>query len=93
MNTPSQQWSRRAGAEPFSRRRVVRGAAGIVALGGMLGSPATPLVRGALVRAQGEERTLTLASYGSPIDLDPHSAAEDRSAMAIRGAYEQLIAL
>ena len=36
---------------------------------------------------------LTVASYGSPVDLDPHSAAEDRSAMAIRGAYEQLIAL
>ena len=30
-----------------------------MALGGMLGSPATPLVRGALVRAQGEETTLT----------------------------------
>ena len=65
----------------------------MVALGGLLGSPAAPLARGALVRAQGEESTLTVASYGSPVDLDPHSAAEDRSAMAIRGAYEQLIAL
>jgi peptide/nickel transport system substrate-binding protein len=64
-----------------------------VTLGGLLRSPAAPLARGAVVRAQGEEGTLTVASYGSPVDLDPHSAAEDRSAMAIRGAYEQLIAL
>ncbi len=78
---------------PLSRRGVVRGTAGIVALGGLLRSPASPLARGALVRAQGEESILTVASYGSPVDLDPHSAAEDRSALAIRGAYEQLIAL
>src|SRR5215217_3756356 len=93
MNTTSTQRTRRAAAVPFSRREVVRGAAGMVALGGLLGSPATPLVRGALVKAQGDEAVLTVASYGSPVDLDPHSAAEDRSAMAIRGAYEQLIAL
>ena len=93
MNTTSTRRPRRATTVPLSRRGVVRGAAGIVALGGLLGSPAAPLARGALVRAQGEEGTLTVASYGSPVDLDPHSAAEDRSAMAIRGAYEQLIAL
>jgi peptide/nickel transport system substrate-binding protein len=93
MNTTSRQQTRRVTAVPLSRRGVVRGAAGMVALGGLLGSPAIPLARSALVRAQGEESTLTVASYGSPVDLDPHSAAEDRSAMAIRGAYEQLIAL
>jgi peptide/nickel transport system substrate-binding protein len=42
---------------------------------------------------QSDAGALTVASYGSPIDLDPHSAVEDRSALAIRGAYEQLIAL
>ena len=84
MNNTSIQRTRRAAAMPLSRSGVVRGAAGIVALGGLLESPAAPLA----VRAQGTEGTLTVASYGSPVDLDPHSAAEDRSAMAIRGAYE-----
>ena len=93
MNNTSIQRTRRAAALPLSRRGVVRGAAGMVALGGLLRLPAAPLTRGALVRAQGAEGTLTVASYGSPVDLDPHSAAEDRSALAIRGAYEQLIAL
>jgi len=64
-----------------------------VTLGGLVGSPATPLVNSVQARSQGAESTLTVASYGSPVDLDPHSAAEDRSALAIRGAYEQLIAL
>ena len=93
MNTISTRWTRRATAAPLSRRGVVRGAAGIVALGGLLGSPAASLARGALVSAQAEEGTLTVASYGSPVDLDPHSAAEDRSAMAIQAAYEPLMAL
>src|SRR5215207_6671405 len=68
MNTISTQSTRRAVATPVSRRGVVRGAAGIVALGGLLGSPAAPLARGALLRAQGEAGTLTVASYGSPVD-------------------------
>ncbi|MCC7022662.1 MAG: ABC transporter substrate-binding protein [Thermomicrobiales bacterium] len=42
---------------------------------------------------QTDPATLTIASYGSPVDLDPHSAAEDRSALALRGPYEQLITL
>ena len=83
MNNTSIQRTRRA-ALLLSRRGVVRGAAGIVALGGLLGSHAAPLAGSALVRAQGAEGTLTVASYGSPVDLDPHSAAEDRSALAIR---------
>ena len=42
---------------------------------------------------QGDAATLTIGVNGSPSDLDPHAAYDYRSTLAIRGPYEQLIAL
>jgi peptide/nickel transport system substrate-binding protein len=42
---------------------------------------------------QGDATTLTIGVNGSPSDLDPHAAYDYRSTLAIRGPYEQLIAL
>jgi len=42
---------------------------------------------------QGDAKTLTIGVNGSPSDLDPHAAYDYRSTLAIRGPYEQLIAL
>jgi peptide/nickel transport system substrate-binding protein len=72
-----------------SRRRLLGGAAalGLAApLAGTLGAPAP-------VQAQADPATLTIAMNGTPSDLDPHSAYDYRSAIALRGPYEQLIAL
>ena len=73
---------------PISRRRVVQGAVGALALGSV---PTTSV--GSVTAQDADRSLLVIASYGSPVDLDPHSAAEDRSALVIRGAYEPLIAL
>lgn len=74
-------------ASTISRRRLLGGAAA-------LGAAATLLP--ALARsggAQAAARTLTVALDGSPSDLDPHTANDYRSEVALRGIYENLIAL
>ena len=72
-----------------TRRRLLGGAA---ALG--LAVPAAGVLSTAVrVAAQGEPATLTIVMNGTPSDLDPHSAYDYRSAIALRGPYEQLIAL
>ncbi len=42
---------------------------------------------------QGDPTTLTIAMDGSPSDLDPHSAYDYRSVLAIVGTYEGLLGL
>ncbi len=81
----------RAVAGTGTRRAVIKGAAA-------LGFAATVPVTGSASAAagparQGDPKTLTVAVYGSPANLDPHSAYDYRSAMAIRGPFEGLIAL
>jgi peptide/nickel transport system substrate-binding protein len=73
--------------QPASRRRVLQSAA---ALG-----IATPLARfpQASSAARQDGQTLVIAMNGSPTNLDPHSSYDYRSALAIRGPYETLIAL
>lgn len=76
-----------SGASTISRRRLLGGAAA-------LGAAATLLP--ALARsggAQAAARTLTVALDGSPSDLDPHTANDYRSEVALRGIYENLIGL
>jgi peptide/nickel transport system substrate-binding protein len=77
-----------AGHSLISRRSVVQGAIGALALGS---APTTSL--GSVAAQDANRSLLVIASYGTPVDLDPHSAVEDRSALVIRGAYEPLIAL
>jgi len=48
---------------------------------------------GAITRRAADPTTLTIAMDASPTDLDPHSSYDYRSALAILGAYEGLIAL
>lgn len=90
----------RSGA--ISRREVVRRAAALgiggAALTTILNASRTaaapaPASSRALGRAAGDPKTLTLALDGSPSDLDPHSAYDYRSTMAILGPYEGLIGL
>ncbi|CAA9584921.1 MAG: Oligopeptide ABC transporter, periplasmic oligopeptide-binding protein OppA [uncultured Thermomicrobiales bacterium] len=71
---------------PRSRRAVLKGAAGLG-----LAAPLARLPRGAAARQAGG--TLTIAMNGAPTNLDPHSSYDYRSALAIRGPYETLIAL
>jgi peptide/nickel transport system substrate-binding protein len=75
---------------PFTRRQALKGAAGLG-----LAAPAARALLGSAssVSAQEEGSTLTIAMNGSPSDLDPHSAYDYRSAIAVRGPYESLIAL
>ncbi len=55
---------------------------------------ASPGVDAASLRVQSvDANTLTIALNGSPSDLDPHSAYDYRSALPLRGPYEQLLAL
>ncbi|MCC6315102.1 MAG: ABC transporter substrate-binding protein [Thermomicrobiales bacterium] len=76
----------------LSRRRLIGRAA---ALG--LALPAAQALRAAPTHAappaQTDPATLTIAMNGSPSDLDPQSADDYRSIVAIRGVYEQLIDL
>ncbi len=78
-------------AAAVSRRRLVGGLAAVGAAA--LGLPGATPAFAAGARRQGEATTLTLALDGSPSDLDPHLAADQRSALAIMGIYEGLIAL
>jgi peptide/nickel transport system substrate-binding protein len=85
----------RAASGHLSRRSLLRraAAAGItVPVAGALGGSA-PRPAGAAVARQSDPATLTIALNGSPSDLDPHSAYDYRSAIALRGPYEGLIAL
>ena len=78
------------GGQLHTTRRHLLGAA--AALG--LTVPVTGLLGGgAPVAAQDDLETLTIAMNGTPSDLDPHSAYDYRSAIALRGPYEGLIAL
>ncbi|HEY8446887.1 MAG TPA: ABC transporter substrate-binding protein [Thermomicrobiales bacterium] len=81
-------------------RRAVLGRAAALGLGGAalataraVAAPATARRRATHTRWQGDATTLTIASFGSASDLDPHSAYDYRSTMAILGAYEGLIGL
>jgi peptide/nickel transport system substrate-binding protein len=76
----------------LSRRSVVKAGiagAGSLALGAQLGSRSSALARA----VQGDASTLTIATNGSPSDLDPHSQYDQRSTLAVRGPYEGLIGL
>ena len=75
-------------AAAATRRGLLKGAA---ALGVAAALPAAPTV--AAPARQADPKTLTLALYGAPVNLDPHSAYDYRSAIAIRGPFEGLIAL
>jgi peptide/nickel transport system substrate-binding protein len=81
---------------PLNRRSLLRRAAvagvAVPAAGAVAGLTTRPAM--AMPRArQAEPETLTIALNGSPSDLDPHSAYDYRSAIALRGPYQGLIAL
>ena len=81
-------------AAGVSRRALMRQAAALGAAGALAGrGPARAAAAAGLPAGQGDAATLTVAMNGSPSDLDPHSAYDYRSAMAVRGPYEGLIAL
>jgi peptide/nickel transport system substrate-binding protein len=81
----------------IDRRTLLRtaGATGAVGLVSTSGSAiaAPGGMRSMVHRGQDGETTLVIAVDGSPSDLDPHSAYDYRSVMAILGAYEGLIGL
>ena len=91
-----------AAASALTRRELLRrtGALGLAVPAGTL-LPATLAAvsptRGPQLASpasvQGDATTLTIGVNGSPSDLDPHAAYDYRSTLAIRGSYEQLIAL
>jgi peptide/nickel transport system substrate-binding protein len=78
-----------------TRRAVVQGAAaaGIVAATGSHLDTLGARSASAAAARQVDPATLQIALNGSPSDLDPHSAYDYRSAIALRGPYEGLIAL
>ncbi len=80
------------------RRLLMTGAitgAGAAALATLptAAAPAQSPSTGQSARRAADPTTLTIAMDASPTDLDPHSAYDYRSALAILGAYEGLIAL
>lgn len=79
-----------------NRRQLLGAGAGAAALG-MIGAErtgASPSRRTTNVpRFADDPKTLTLGLTGPPSNLDPHTAADYRSSLAIRAAYETLIAL
>jgi peptide/nickel transport system substrate-binding protein len=88
-------------AAVLSRRRLLAratalglGGVAAVELGRTLPAAAAPGTTGALLApAAATASTLTIGADGSPSDLDPHSAYDYRSVLAILGAYEPLIGL
>ena len=74
-----------------TRRGVLSGAAALGLAAALPGAPTAPAA--AAPGRQADPKTLTLALYGAPVNLDPHSAYDYRSAIAIRGPFEGLIAL
>jgi peptide/nickel transport system substrate-binding protein len=82
----------------LDRRKLLTSAGAVGALGiaaGASAASAAPasISAGRLARLQDDEDLLVIAVDGSPSDLDPHSAYDYRSVMAILGAYEGLIGL
>ncbi len=77
----------------LDRRALLKGAAALSA------AVAAPAVAGTGRAAQAAPARqagggmLTIAMYGSPVNLDPHTSYDYRSTMAIRGPFEGLIAL
>jgi peptide/nickel transport system substrate-binding protein len=59
----------------------------------VLASPTLATRLSSPANVQEDPATLTIGVNGSPSDLDPHAAYDYRSTLAIRGPYEQLIAL
>ena len=85
---------------PFNRRSLLKSGAvagvAAVALAAITPAEAAPSpsrVTGGTERRAPDPTTLTIAMDASPTDLDPHSAYDYRSALAILGAYEGLITL
>jgi peptide/nickel transport system substrate-binding protein len=80
----------------IDRRSLLKsaGAAGAAGLIGPAGHAAAAPggLRASIERAQDED-ILVIAVDGSPSDLDPHSAYDYRSVMAILGAHDGLLAL
>ena len=81
----------------LSRRALLQQATVAGLIGHAVGSgvAAAPGPRPAVewIAPQRDALTLVIASSGLPSDLDPHSAYDYRSLMAILGAYEGLIGL
>src|SRR5690242_18572453 len=81
-------------AARLDRRALLARAAAL----GLIAPAARPLIAprpaAASLRVQAAQPgTLTIALNGSPSDLDPHSAYDYRSALPLRGPYEQLLSL
>ncbi len=100
MSSQDSSYRRQKAAASALSRRALLGRATALGLGGAalatapaLAAPAARLRPARFTRRQGDPTTLTIASFGSPSDLDPHSAYDYRSTMAILGAYEGLIVL
>ena len=74
-----------------TRRGVLKGAAALGLAAALPGASTAPAA--AAPGRQADPKRLTLALYGAPVNLDPHSAYDYRSAIAIRGPFEGLIAL
>ena len=89
----SGRWSRRDILARAAALGVAASAAG--AIGGMPGAATAPGARAVALPASRQDNptTLIIAMNGSPSDLDPHSAYDYRSSMAVRGPYETLIGL
>src|SRR6478672_8873751 len=68
------------------------GAAGLTVIPALAAPTPNPASLRTARRAS-DPGTLTIAMDASPTDLDPHSAYDYRSALAILGPYEGLIAL
>src|SRR5680860_174368 len=82
----------------FDRRTLlqtagVAGVLGVVLAPGSSGAAPYSAGGGQVTNFQDEDGLVVIAGDGSPSDLDPHSAYDYRSVMAILGAYEGLISL
>jgi len=80
-----------------NRRQALGAGAGVAALGlvasNLASASPAQTVKSLTERFAGDPKTLTLGITGSPSDLDPQTAADYRSSLAIRASYEALIAL
>ncbi len=63
------------------------------AVAAVIGAPERAAAAAPAATRQSDAKPLVIAMNGSPSDLDPHSAYDYRSAIAVRGPYEGLIAL
>src|SRR5918994_5479438 len=68
---------------PLSRRQILGSAAASFVARGIGGPPRSTFAQ--------EPETLTIALAVSPVDLDPQSAFEERSALVVGEIYEPLI--